>query len=71
MDLLVFGMHRSGTSAITGLLAEMSFIPGRPGHLYKADQDNEQGYYEDEIVVQCNEKLLIDDCLKNISNLTS
>lgn len=71
MDLLVFGMHRSGTSAITGLLAEIGFVPGRPGHLFKADHANEQGYYEDEVVVQCNEKLLIGDSLKNLSNFTS
>lgn len=68
--LVVLGMHRSGTSAITGLLTEMGFTPGRPRHLLKADHGNERGYYEDESVVQCNEKLLVEDSLKNLSNLT-
>jgi GT2 family glycosyltransferase/glycosyltransferase involved in cell wall biosynthesis len=54
--VLVFGMHRSGTSAITRLLQEAGadvgerVVPGSAG--------NEEGHWEDAFAVELNERLL-------------
>jgi GT2 family glycosyltransferase/glycosyltransferase involved in cell wall biosynthesis len=54
--VLVFGMHRSGTSAITRLLQEAGadvgerVVPGSAG--------NEDGHWEDAFAVELNERLL-------------
>ena len=54
--LLVLGMHRSGTSAVAGLLAclggTMARTPVQP------DADNLRGYWEPLPVVELNERLL-------------
>ena len=56
MGVLVFGMHRSGTSAITRLLQEAGadvgerVVPGSAG--------NEEGHWEDAFAVELNERLL-------------
>lgn len=56
VGVLVFGMHRSGTSAITRLLQEAGadvgerVVPGSAG--------NEEGHWEDAFAVELNERLL-------------
>ena len=54
--LLVLGMHRSGTSALTGALAKLGAYPG--SQLMPATNDNAEGYWECAPVVRLNDELL-------------
>ncbi len=54
--LLIFGMHRSGTSAFAGLLKESGIPMGNA--LMQPAFDNPRGFYEDERVVAFNEHIL-------------
>lgn len=54
--LIVLGSHRSGTSALTGVLANFGFMAGK--QLMQPNQFNERGYFEDAVVSQLNEALL-------------
>lgn len=53
--LLVFGMHRSGTSAFAGLLKEIGIPMGK---LKTGSFDNPKGFYENKKVVQFNDRIL-------------
>ncbi|WP_182440223.1 glycosyltransferase domain-containing protein [Colwellia sp. RSH04] len=52
----IVGMHRSGTSAISGVLSEMGVEFGP--NLMAASKDNPKGYFENNRVQQLNEKIL-------------
>jgi hypothetical protein len=54
--LFVLGMHRSGTSALTGALAKYGAQPGRS--LMPATADNPEGYWEDAPLVGLDDALL-------------
>lgn len=54
---LVLGMHRSGTSALTGAVHALGAHLG--GDLVPAAEDNPVGYYESAAVVSINESLLL------------
>lgn len=54
--ILVLGMHRSGTSALTGFLSLLDVYLG--SELMKANFTNEKGYFENNILYRINEKLL-------------
>ena len=54
--LLVAGMHRSGTSALTGTLSLMGFDLG--GQLLPPSDDNPKGFYENSNVVAIHERVL-------------
>lgn len=55
--ILVIGMHRSGTSAVSGLLAEMGVFMGKT--LFAAQKGvNEKGFYENSQLVALNEQVL-------------
>jgi hypothetical protein len=54
--ILVLGMHRSGTSALTGVLGLLDVYLG--SELMKANFANEKGYFENNILYKINEKLL-------------
>jgi predicted nucleic acid-binding Zn-ribbon protein len=54
--LLVLGMHRSGTSALTGALVRAGAHPGVT--LLPATADNPEGYWECAPVVRLNDELL-------------
>jgi len=56
--LVVLGMHRSGTSAVTGALCELGFPVGGPA--LPAAADNPLGYFENADAVDINEALLLD-----------
>lgn len=56
--VLVLGMHRSGTSALSGLLVE-SGLDG-PADLMPANPNNLKGYFESLGVVHLNDQLLAD-----------
>jgi len=53
--LLIFGMHRSGTSAFAGLLKEIGIPMGK---LKEASFDNPKGFYESKEAVAINERIL-------------
>ena len=55
--LLVLGMHRSGTSALTGAFAKLGAFPGT--QLMPATADNAEGYWECAPVVHLNDQLLL------------
>ncbi len=52
----VLGMHRSGTSAVAGLLVELGLTP--PGDPLPPHPDNPKGYVEPMSAVQTNEAML-------------
>src|SRR5512141_539121 len=54
--LVVLGMHRSGTSALTGALAKAGAVAG--AHLMPPTSDNPEGYWECAPVVRLNDELL-------------
>lgn len=56
IGLLVVGMHRSGTSAVAGSLAQLGLPLGR--HLLAAGDDNPKGYFEHEDAVRIDDALL-------------
>ncbi|MBN1474988.1 MAG: DUF2532 domain-containing protein [Syntrophaceae bacterium] len=58
--VVVLGMHRSGTSMMSGLLTMLGLFPGGEDRLLKKDENNQKGYFEDRIIVECNEKILSD-----------
>ncbi|MER9301075.1 glycosyltransferase [Mesorhizobium sp. M0621] len=54
--ILVLGMHRSGTSAITRVLSLLG--AALPHHLVDADPTNEAGFWEPARLVQINDSML-------------
>lgn len=57
--VIVIGMHRSGTSAVSGMLAELGVFMG--SSLFAAQKGvNEKGFYENSLLVDMNETLLDD-----------
>lgn len=53
--LLIVGMHRSGTSAISGVLAKLGV--DTPADLIAADQHNLKGYFEPQKIIDFHERL--------------
>ncbi len=53
---LVFGMHRSGPSAIRVVLNTMGLDFG--SNLMPADDDNQKGYFENMFVFELNRRIL-------------
>ena len=53
---MVMGMHRSGTSALTGVLGLLGLDLGRS--IMPATEDNPRGYFENQRVNRINERLL-------------
>jgi hypothetical protein len=54
--LLVLGMHRSGTSALTGVLSKLGF--DLPATLLPANANNTQGYFESGEIYRLNNAIL-------------
>ena len=54
--VLVLGMHRSGTSALTRVISLLG--AALPKHLVAAHPSNETGHWEPELVMRLNEDLL-------------
>lgn len=57
-QVVVLGMHRSGTSALTGLLQLMGLWAGEEGDFPLADAHNEAGYWEHRGVWSIDEAIL-------------
>ena len=72
--LVVLGMHRSGTSALTGTLEKLG---AWVGETIPASEENPKGYFENRYVGAHNEKILLsinskwDDLFYEIKTLTS
>ncbi len=58
MQIVVLGMHRSGTSAITGLLHEMGAYVGASEELLQPMGCNPEGFWERQDVAAVNDALL-------------
>lgn len=58
MQLLVLGMHRSGTSVVTRLLNLMGASLGEDARLQPPDPVNPKGYWEREDVRELNQAIL-------------
>ena len=54
--LLIVSMHRTGTSALAGLLHHCGFRAGK--ELLERGEDNRKGFFEDRGIVEFNEKVL-------------
>ena len=54
--LLLLGMHRSGTSALAGLLQSQGFLA--PRDVPAADANNPSGYWEPQRIVACHTALM-------------
>jgi hypothetical protein len=53
---IILGMHRSGTSAITGAIRSMGFELG--GELIEPNFENSKGFFENREIVSFNDRLL-------------
>lgn len=58
MQILVLGMHRSGTSAITRLISMMGAYFGPISIALPADKDNPKGFWERRDVMAINREIL-------------
>ena len=56
--ICILGMHRSGTSALAGLVETLGFNFGNA--LLESSFDNPRGYYENKLVLRLNEAILDD-----------
>lgn len=56
--LVVTGMHRSGTSALTEALADRGLALSRHDALVKAHPSNPRGHFEDSRIVAMNDRIL-------------
>ena len=56
--VLVLGMHRSGTSALTRALGLLGLETGRRGDLMDAAPSNRSGHWEINALTECNDDLL-------------
>ena len=54
--ILILGMHRSGTSALSGMLGELDIYLG--SELMEPKEENAKGFFENNIILKENEKLL-------------
>ena len=57
-NLIILGMHRSGTSVVAGALASAGLYAGEPEELLSAQQDNPRGFWERRDVVALNDEIL-------------
>lgn len=57
-NVVVLGMHRSGTSALAGAIQSFGWTAGDEPNLLPADTHNAKGYFERNDVVAANERLL-------------
>jgi len=58
MQILIFGMHRSGTSMVARLINMMGAYLGPEGSLLPAKEDNPTGFWERRDVITLNDALL-------------
>lgn len=57
-QLVVLGMHRSGTSVVSGVLERLGLFLGRPDQVLHSDDANPTGYWERLDVLNINQRLM-------------
>ncbi len=57
-NLVILGMHRSGTSMVAGALTATGLNPGPKQELLSVQEDNPYGFYERRDVVEFNDHIL-------------
>ncbi|NCO00672.1 MAG: hypothetical protein GW906_02400 [Epsilonproteobacteria bacterium] len=57
--IIVLGMHRSGTSALTGVLEKLGLELG--SELLPPTPENEKGYFENVKIMDLNDRILLDN----------
>jgi hypothetical protein len=55
--LVVIGMHRSGTSCVTGCISRLGVYPGHNGQLLHPSKHNPKGYYENFFIMTSNDDI--------------
>jgi GT2 family glycosyltransferase len=58
-NIVILGMHRSGTSMVAGALAAAGVYAGEDADLLADQQDNPHGFWERRDVVDCNDAILL------------
>lgn len=56
--ICVLGMHRGGTSALTGVVHELGAFLGPVAHLMARREDNPAGFFEHQLLTDLNDELL-------------
>ena len=56
--VLILGMHRSGTSAVSGILSSAGFFAGNTEDLIEGNIWNRDGYFERRDICRLNDKIL-------------
>ena len=57
-NVVILGMHRSGTSMVAGALASAGIYVGDKAELLAVQEDNPTGFWERSDLVACNEEIL-------------
>ena len=57
-NVVILGMHRSGTSMVAEALASGGIYVGEPADLLQGQEDNPHGFWEREDVVALNDAIL-------------
>ncbi|MBN7795175.1 glycosyltransferase [Parahaliea mediterranea] len=57
-NIVILGMHRSGTSMVAGALCRAGVYAGTPGELLEDQEDNPQGFWERRDVVELDDAIL-------------
>lgn len=65
----ILGMHRSGTSMVSGVLTKLGLFSGANSSLMKPDKYNPKGYFENNYIVDCNEQILADAVNNEFPNI--
>ena len=58
MNIVIIGMHRSGTSMIAGVLAELGYHVGYEDELIGKGEENPMGFFERKDFRNINDKIL-------------
>jgi hypothetical protein len=56
--IVIVGMQRSGTSSLANALSKLGLFLGKEADFYKADANNEAGYYELDDAIKTNKDIL-------------
>lgn len=68
--VVIIGMHRSGTSALAGAMANAGFSIGDRSTLFEGDAFNESGFYEQREAVEINESILLRNFVNQFPSVT-